>query len=149
MKILKNIALLALVWIGSNLALSITFLITTDEKISGVEDYAGSTLYIMIFSLIFSLPAFLFFLTFSMITLATKWSTLKKRLFMVLINYIDIIGTFLILFLLITADDKSGSSVGDHLGFFTRVEASPLWVLIATSTLLILIMPFQFTTNQK
>src|SRR5687767_12228477 len=149
MKSAKNILFLFLVWFVSVFALCLSFMFYQDETLT-FQKVVGGTLLLMIYSAIFSFPAFLFFLIVSIFALKSKkLSGIQKRVIMVSANLADIFLTFGALFLLIMQDalqDKSTQQIGQLENIFAFY---PLWVLVIVSSLLILVLPFNFNKTIK
>jgi len=143
MKTLSNLGLFTLTWILTNLSLSIAFLIS--EPCS-IENAIYGIVYFTFISLIFSLPAFIFFLVSSTLIIETKWSNRKKRWAILFANYTDIILTFLVLAVGVLFDSKPTNKA-----VFELVQNSVpyLLVLLVSSTIIILVMPFHFQTSIK
>jgi hypothetical protein len=149
MKTLKNLLKLFTIWIISLLALSASIIMFTEKGSYDLKEIAASVAMFMFYSVIFSFPAFVFFTTCSIFVLETKWDIWKKKALMVLLNYIDIIGTGLVFTFLVIG--SSTPSADNHYLNFIRKEAVafyPGWVLIIASTMAIVLMPFKEKTNK-
>jgi len=150
MKTIKDIFKLFAIWIISILALSISIVLFVDKGDFGLQRALASIVAFMFYSLIFSLPAFIFFSTCSVFVLQTKWDVRKKKALMILFNYIDIVGTGLAFMLLIT--NTSTGMENDHFilelkkGLFTFY---PGWDLAGASTLAIILIPFKEKLTNK
>jgi hypothetical protein len=144
MKSFKNPLFLLLVWMGSLLALCLSFFFYSKEPVT-FQKLVGGTFLMMIYSVIFSFPAFIFFLVVSIFTLrSTKLTVIQKKIIMNGANLFDILLTFGALYLLIS-DNAINHDSTRHLANLKDVFAFyPLWALIGVSTLLILILPFNF-----
>ena len=150
MKIIKELGKLMLVWLSSILFFSVAIACYISKgKNIDLEIIRSSILFIF-YSCIFSMPAFIFFAVLSILIIQTKLSILKKKCLMILVNYIDIIATWLVLVLISTAGSKGYT--GKYLLQLTEYIPGfyPLWVLVVTSTIAILIIPFRDKkTNKK
>lgn len=149
MKTLKNPLLLILVWILSLLALCISFMLYTKEGLT-FQKIAGGTFLLMIYSALFSLPAFIFFFLISIFTLrSAKLSSIQKRLVMCTANLIDIILTFGALYFLIVAETVNHDSAKQLNAIKDIFTFYPLWVLVIVSNLIIVLFPFNFNKPIK
>ena len=110
-----------------------------------IDKLLGGTFLFMIYSVIFSLPAFIFFFTISMFTLRSKkLGITQKKLIMSLTNVVDIALNFGALFMLLNFDSVKHEAVGKIPALTQILAFYPVWVLVIVSTLLILLFPFSY-----
>lgn len=149
MKSAKNVLFLFLTWIISLLALCLSFIFYSKEGLT-FQKIAGGTFLLMIYSAIFSLPAFIFFLVTSVFTLrSSKLNVIQKKLIMVSANLLDILITFGALFLLVASDTFNNGSVKSLPSLNNILSFYPVWVLAVVSSLLIVLFPFNFNQPIK
>ncbi len=132
METLKKFAKLFLIWMISLTALSTSIALMKFEL--GSDRFISTIIVMMLYSMILSLPAFIFFSIFSFRVLNSSRSNRRKKLTILFINYADIAGTFFIIFILMPAG----------FGDLTRkvITFQPFWALILSSSVAILLMPF-------
>lgn len=149
MKTLKNPLLLILVWILSLLALSVSFILYSKEGLT-FQKITGGTFLLMIYSAIFSLPAFIFFFLVSFFVLrSAKLSSIKKRLIMCSANLVDIVLTFGALYFLMAAETGSNESARQLKAIKDIFSFYPIWVLVIVSNTIIFLLPFNFNKPIK
>lgn len=139
METLKKLAQLFIIWMITLFALSATTALI--ELQLGFERFLSTIMVMMLYSMILSLPAFIFFSIFSFKILNSNRSLNRKKLSILLINYADIAGTFIIIFVLM----PSGFS------YLTSkvITFQPFLALIISSSAAILLMPFNDTQIKK
>ncbi len=137
METLKKLAQLFLIWMITLSALSACTAIMEHQL--GSERFFSTMFVMMLYSMVLSLPAFIFFSIFSFKILNSNRSLARKKLNILLINYADIAGTFIIIFVLMPAG----------FGDLTRkvITLQPFWALVISSSAAILLMPFNHQQN--
>ncbi len=151
MKHIKNILLIFTVWIVSLIFLSFSFMVYS-KGWNDIRDLLAGSVLLMIYCIIFSFPAFIFFFVVSFFTIRSdKLSPLQKRLVMLGANTFDIIVTFGALYMIVVADNLPKESSKNLLQLKNVFQFYPLWILFIVSSLLITTLPFQLknNTNQR
>jgi hypothetical protein len=148
MKSLKNPFLLVLIWIIALFVLCLSFMFYSKESLT-FQKVVGGTFLLMIYSVIFSFPAFLFFFLVSYFTLRSeKLSIPKKKLVMLGANLTDIVFTFGALYVLVDGNNLQHDSANGLSNLKNIFSFYPLWVLTIISSLLIVVFPFNFNKSK-
>lgn len=139
METLKKLTQLFIIWMITLFALSATTALI--ELQLGFERFLSTIMVMMLYSMVLSLPAFIFFSIFSFKILNSNRSLIRKKLSILLINYADIAGTFIIIFVLMPAGFSYLTS--------KVITFQPFLALIISSSAAILLMPFNDTQIKK
>jgi hypothetical protein len=139
MKTLKNFPQLLLIWIISIVSLCTAIAVYQCNSSATVGEFFYIVFIFMIYSFFCSFPAFIFFSMLSMLVLQQNWSPLKKRGYILCINFIDIAGTAVVLFGFTFREFNHAAH--NLLQFY------PCWVLLLSSSLAICFMPFKHRTT--
>lgn len=162
MKKITDFGKLFFIWVITILFFSVSFTIYAVAKMDLIKQEEFIILFIIIiifpfcFGLLFSVPQFVLFAGIGFWILQTNWSVRIKKLLLLAINYINILVTCTITFMIIWAvieSDQKSSGEKDYNGLLKYVFWYPNWVIIFTSTIAILLMPFgnkkPILTNQS
>jgi len=138
MKNLGYIRDLTLTWLISIVALAMCFAIADLPNGGGMDKLFASIFLFFIISIPFSLPAFIFFTVCGMMILKKEMPLKKKKIRLILLNYVDIILTSFVMLAVI----NPGKYQEDDL----YILALPL-ILIIASTISIFLLPFKKTNK--
>lgn len=153
MKSYKQILQLSLVWAITILAFAISFSVYGASIMMSAGDGQSPMLYFIIsFCIIFcfalvlgfisSVPAFVFFGLFSFLVLQIPMDLRIKKIIILAINYMDILCTCAFTFAIIASSTTNTAPQYSLYPLKNYILWYPNWVIILTSTIAILLMPF-------